>query len=145
MSTLTKQDTFIGLLDTAPNNFSAARTLAKESYLSQGIPVAKAEEYKFTNIGKKLEQNISNIAPALPFEVTSEMVHSATFAGFEGDLLVFANGKFLPELSSKIEGVEVSLISEKVIWLLAVSQNLKRRIRSNKSSLFRGWIVHLSS
>ncbi|MDP2042967.1 MAG: Fe-S cluster assembly protein SufD [Algoriphagus sp.] len=113
MSTLTKQDTFIGLLDTAPNNFSAARTLAKESYLAQGIPVAKAEEYKFTNIGKKLEQNISNIAPALPFEVTSEMVHSATFAGFEGDLLVFSNGKFLPELSSKIEGVEVSLISEK--------------------------------
>jgi Fe-S cluster assembly protein SufD len=113
MSTLTKQDTFIGLLDTAPNNFSAARTLAKESYFSQGIPVAKAEEYKFTNIGKKLEQNISNITPALPFEVTSEMVYSATFAGYEGDVLVFANGKFLPELSSKIKGVEVSLISQK--------------------------------
>ncbi|MBA4301390.1 MAG: Fe-S cluster assembly protein SufD [Cyclobacterium sp.] len=113
MSTLTKQDTFIGLLDTAPNNFSAARTLAKESYLSQGIPVAKAEEYKFSNIGKKLEQNISNVAPAQPFEVTSEMVHSSIFAGYEGDLLVFSNGKFLPQLSSKIEGVEVSLISEK--------------------------------
>lgn len=113
MSTLTKQDAFISLLDAAPTNFSAARTLAKESYFSQGIPVAKSEEYKFTNIGKKLEQSISTITPALPFEVTSEMVHSATFAGYEGDVLIFANGKFLPELSSTIKGVEVSLISGK--------------------------------
>lgn len=114
MSTLTKQDIFIGLLDTAPKNFSEARALAKDSYFTQGIPAAKAEEYKFTNIGKKLEQNISNFTPALPFEVTSEMVKSSVFEEYKGDILVFANGKFLPELSSNIEGIEVSLISEKV-------------------------------
>jgi Fe-S cluster assembly protein SufD len=113
MSTLTKQDTFIGLLDTAPKNFSEARALAKKSYLNQGIPVAKSEEYKFTNIGKKLEQNITDYAPALPFEVTPEMVNSATFDGFQGDVLVFSNGKFLPDLSAKIEGIEISLISSK--------------------------------
>lgn len=114
MSTLTKQDTFIGLLDTAPKNFSEARALAKDSYFTQGIPAAKAEEYKFTNIGKKLEQNISSFTPALTFEVTSKMVKSSVFEGYKGDILVFANGKFLPELSSTIEGIEVSLISEKV-------------------------------
>jgi Fe-S cluster assembly protein SufD len=113
MGTLTKQDTFISLLEAAPKNFESARTLAKESYLTQGIPALKAEEYKFTNIGKKLEQNISNFSSALPFEVSSELVKSSIFEGFEGDVLVFSNGKFLSALSSQIKGVEISSISGK--------------------------------
>jgi Fe-S cluster assembly protein SufD len=113
MSTLTKQDTFSGLLEAAPKNFESVRTTAKEAYSALGLPAPKAEEYKFTNISKKLEQNISNFSPALPFEVTAEQVKSVIFEGFEGDLLVFANGKFLPELSSEIKDLEVSLISEK--------------------------------
>jgi len=55
MSTLTKQDTFSSLFIAAPKNFESVRKLAEESFLAQGIPVAKAEEYKFTNIGKKLD------------------------------------------------------------------------------------------
>jgi Fe-S cluster assembly protein SufD len=113
MSTLTKQDTFSSLLESAPKTFEAARLSAKESYLAQGIPAAKAEEYKFTNIGKKLEQTVSNFSAAQSFDVSEELVKSSIFEGFEGDVLVFSNGKFLPELSSKIEGAEVSLISEK--------------------------------
>ena len=111
MSTLTKQDTFSGLLEAANKNFESVRTLGRQTFLTLGLPAAKAEEYKFTNISKKLEQRIS--APALPFQVTAEQVKTAVFEGFEGDLLVFANGKFLPELSSKIDDLEVSLISEK--------------------------------
>lgn len=114
MSTLTKQDTFSSLLAAAPGNFESVRTLAKESYFAQGIPAFKAEEYKFTNISKKLEQNISNFSPAQAFEVTAAQVKSAIFEGFEGDLLVFSNGKFLPELSSKIEDLKISLISEQL-------------------------------
>lgn len=113
MSTLTKQDSFSSLLTAAPKNFDSARTWAKESFKIQGLPAAKAEEYKFTNISKKLEQNISIFSPALPFELTQEQVKAAVFEGFKGDLLVFSNGKFIPELSSKIEDLEVSLISEK--------------------------------
>lgn len=113
MSTLTKQDTFLSLLESAPKNFESARLLAKESYLSQGIPVLKAEEYKFTNISKKLEQTIINFSLAQPFEVSEELVKSSIFEGFEGDILVFSNGKFLAELSSRIVGVEVTPISAK--------------------------------
>ncbi len=113
MSTLTKQDTFSSLLESAPQNFQTARLSAKDSCLAQGIPVAKAEEYKFTNIGKKLDQNISNFSSAHPFEVSEQLVKSSIFEGFEGEVLVFSNSKFLPALSSKIEGIEVSLISEK--------------------------------
>ncbi len=113
MSTLTKQDSFSSLIEAAPKNFESVRTLAKDSYLAQGIPAPKAEEYKFTNISKKLEQKITDLPPALPFAVTAEQVKSAVYEGFDGDILVFANGNFLPELSSKIKGVEISLISEK--------------------------------
>ncbi|WP_026965949.1 Fe-S cluster assembly protein SufD [Algoriphagus terrigena] len=113
MSTLTKQDSFSSLIEAAPKNFESVRTLAKVSYLAQGLPAVKAEEYKFTNISKKLEQKITDFSPALPFAVTAEHVKSAVYEGFDGDILVFANGNFLPELSAKIEGIEVSLLSEK--------------------------------
>ncbi|HSF53382.1 MAG TPA: hypothetical protein VLA71_06500, partial [Algoriphagus sp.] len=113
MSTLTKQDTFSSLIAAAPKNFDSARKSAKDSFQAQGLPAVKAEEYKFTSISKKLEQSISNFSLALPFELTQEQVKAAIFEGFEGDLLVFFNGKFIPELSSKIDDLEVSLISEK--------------------------------
>jgi Fe-S cluster assembly protein SufD len=114
MSTLTKQDTFSSLFTAAPKNFESVRKVAEESFFTQGIPAAKAEEYKFTGIGKKLDQSITDFSSALPFEVTADQVNSALFEGFDGNVLVFSNGKFLPELSSTIEGVEISLISAKL-------------------------------
>jgi FeS assembly protein SufD len=113
MSTLTQQDTFQGLFAAAPENFISIRTLGKETLLSQGLPAVKAEEYKFTNISKKLESAIQHFSPALPFEVTQEQVKSALFEGFEGDVLVFANGEFISGLSSIVEDVEISKLSEK--------------------------------
>ncbi|MFC5190225.1 Fe-S cluster assembly protein SufD [Algoriphagus aquatilis] len=113
MSTLTQQDTFQGLFAAAPENFLSIRTLGKESFLSQGLPTVKAEEYKFTNISKKLENAIKSFSPSLPFEISESQVKSALFEDFQGDVLVFSNGKFLPELSSSIEGVEVATLSEK--------------------------------
>ncbi|WP_026952103.1 Fe-S cluster assembly protein SufD [Algoriphagus mannitolivorans] len=113
MSTLTIQDTIQGLLAAAPDNFSSSRLKGKENLEAQGLPALKAEEYKFTPITKKLESSILSFSPALPITVTPEMVQSAIFEGFQGDVLVFSNGKYLPELSSKIEGVEVDFISAK--------------------------------
>ena len=113
MSTLTKQDTIQGLLASAPANFSSIRLKGKESLDKQGLPALKAEEYKFTPITKKLESSIQRFATALPATISPEMVNSSVFKGFDGDILVFSNGNYLPELSSKIAGVEVALLSEK--------------------------------
>lgn len=114
MSTSTTQDTFTSLIEAAPANFESARSLGKEAYFAQGLPVAKAEEYKFTNISRKLEQNISNFSAAKPFAITAEQVSEAVYEGFDGDILVFANGHFQPQLSSSIEGIEISPISSKM-------------------------------
>ena len=85
MSTLIKQDLFEGLLESAHSGFEEARNEAKTSYLAQGLPAAKAEEYKFTGITKKLEQTFRQFTPAQPFEVSAETVESAIFEGFSGD------------------------------------------------------------
>ncbi len=113
MSTLTQKEAFQGLFSAAPVNFLSPRTLGKESFISQGLPAVKSEEYKFTTISKKLEQAILHFSPALSFEVTESQVKSSLFEGFSGDVLVFANGEFLSELSSEIEGVVISKLSEK--------------------------------
>ena len=113
MSTLTKQDTLQGLLAAAPSNFSSSRLQGKEVLEKQGLPALKAEEYKFTPITKKLESSIQSFSPALPVSISSELVKSSVYEGFEGDILVFSNGKYLSELSSKIEGIEVAVLSDK--------------------------------
>lgn len=113
MSTLTQQDTFQGLFAAAPENFISLRALGKDSFLSQGLPAVKSEEYKFTNISKKLENSIKNFSQALPFHPLRELIEKSVFEGFEGDILVFANGFFLPEFSSKIDGLTITELSEK--------------------------------
>ncbi|WP_057935767.1 Fe-S cluster assembly protein SufD [Algoriphagus resistens] len=113
MSTLIKQDILVELLGNAGNGFEQVRTAGKEAFQTQGFPTNKSEEYKFTAITKKLEQNIQNFAQAGDFEVTAEQVKANVFEGYLGDVLVFANGHFHPALSSTIEGVEVALLSEK--------------------------------
>jgi FeS assembly protein SufD len=113
MSTLTQQETLQGLFAAIPNDFSSARIIGKESFQNQGLPAVKAEEYKFTNISKKLESAIQNFSPANPVSITSQQVKDSIFEGFQGDVLVFSNGNLLPELSSKIEGIEVRILSEK--------------------------------
>lgn len=113
MSTLIKQDILVELLANTGTGFKQVRAAGKEAFQAQGFPTNKSEEYKFTAISKKIEQSIQNFAPAAPFEVTAEQVKANVLEGYAGDVLVFANGHFQPTLSSSIEEVEVSLLSEK--------------------------------
>lgn len=113
MSTLIKQDILVELLANAGTGFEQVRAAGKEAFQAQGFPTNKSEEYKFTAISKKIEQSIQNFATAGAFEVTAAQVKEYVFEGFAGDVLVFANGHFQPALSSTVEGVEVSTLSEK--------------------------------
>ena len=113
MSTLIKQDILVELLANAGTGFEQVREAGKTAFQAQGFPTNKSEEYKFTAITKKIEQSIQNFASSGSFEVTAEEVKANVFEGFAGDVLVFANGHFLPALSSTIEGVEVAALSSK--------------------------------
>ena len=112
MSTLTQQELVLGLFEAAPATFLSLRQLGKESFYAQGMPVLKSEEYKFTPIAKKLESGLTDFSPAKPVKISSDQVKSAVFAGFEGVVLVFSNGQYLPELSNSKEGLTVNLLSK---------------------------------
>lgn len=112
MSTLTTQDPFISLLASAPKNFTEVRSKGKEQYLAQGLPALKDEEYKFTPIRKKIEQGISRFEHAKLVEVDALDVKAAIFAGFEGSVLVFSNGKFIPELSTYDSTLSINSLSD---------------------------------
>jgi len=113
MSTLIKQDLLVELLGNTGNGFDQVRAAGKEAFQAQGFPTNKSEEYKFTAITKKIEQSIQNFTPAGDFDVTAEQVKANVFEGYAGDVLVFANGHYQPTLSSTIEEIEVTLLSEK--------------------------------
>lgn len=113
MSTLTKQDIFEGLLESTPLGFENLRNHAKFSYLDQGLPTPKAEEYKFTNIKKKLEQAFDQFSSASEFELSAETIKSAVFDGFDGDILVFSNGIYQPSYSSSPDEIFVDSLSNR--------------------------------
>ena len=112
MSTLTQQELVLGLFEAAPATFLSLRQLGKESFYAQGMPTLKSEEYKFTPIAKKLESGLTDFSPAKPVKISADQVKSAVFAGFEGVVLVFSNGQYLPELSNSKEGLTVNLLSK---------------------------------
>jgi Fe-S cluster assembly protein SufD len=112
MSTLTQPEFVLGLFEAAPATFSSLRQLGKESFYAQGLPTLKAEEYKFTPIAKKLENSITEFSPAGQVTISAEKVKSAVFPGFEGVVLVFSNGYFIPGLSSKTEGLTIHSLSD---------------------------------
>ena len=112
MSTLTQHELVLGLFEAAPATFLSLRQLGKESFYAQGMPALKSEEYKFTPLAKKLESSLTDFFPANPVKISAEQVKSAVFTGFEGVVLVFSNGKYLPELSKSTEGLTVNLLSE---------------------------------
>jgi Fe-S cluster assembly protein SufD len=113
MPTLTQPEFILGLFEATTATFSSLRQLGKESFYAQGLPALKSEEYKFTPIAKKLENSITEFSPAEQVTISAAQVKSAIFPGFEGVVLVFSNGYFIPELSSKTEGLSINSLSEK--------------------------------
>ncbi|WP_291778676.1 Fe-S cluster assembly protein SufD [Cecembia sp.] len=91
-------------------NFRELRDKGVDIIQTEGLPVLKEEEYKFTAITKKLEQSIKNFGPARPVGLNKELLNKHLFEGFDGDLIVFDNGNFSQELS-KLSGQDYSLVS----------------------------------
>lgn len=140
MSTLVKEDLFENLLESAPANFTEARQTAKNLYLKSGLPAPKEEEYKFTGITKKLEKSLDNFNQANQLSVEENLIKESVFQGFEGDVLVFSNGKFLQEMSSNIEGLEVSDILSSSAEIGSIAKAEKDAFAALNQASFSGGI-----
>lgn len=108
MSTLISQHPLDQVLTLSKNGHEQQRAEGLNSFKTQGLPTAKAEEYKFTNLTKKLAQTFDELITATPVPLTKAQVKAATFEGFEGSVLVFSNGHFQPELSDSIAKVQLN-------------------------------------
>jgi Fe-S cluster assembly protein SufD len=111
----TSTDTFLEVIskEPAPVQFELLKNSAVQVLLDQGIPSNKNEEYKYTAIGKKLENAITNFNKARPVSLDSAQVTAELIPGTEADVLVFNNGHFEPELSNwDAEDFYISNISD---------------------------------
>ncbi len=79
--------------------FTSLKDQARSMLEEAGLPSNKAEEYKYTQINKKLESSISNFREAAPADLTPERVAQELIPGMDADVIVFNNGRFDAELS----------------------------------------------
>ena len=101
MTTLTKNKIADQILElhAGLENFGKLRGKGLAFIQENGLPAPKEEEYKFTAITKKIEQSINDFRPAMPLALNRETVEKHIHNGFDGDLIVFNNGIYQPDLS----------------------------------------------
>jgi Fe-S cluster assembly protein SufD len=92
--------------------FQTIRQEAVAQLEATGFPAVKAEEYKFTNLSKKLESVLTSVSLAGPLTIDASTVDKHLFADFDGDILVFENGFWNPEISRYSSAYQVSLVEE---------------------------------
>ena len=93
-----------------PPTAAGLRAEALQAFKAQGLPVAKAEEYKFTPITRTLERTF-NLATD---NAAAQAVDPSTYTipGLEADVLVFVNGIYHAAASSVNAKVTVLPLSE---------------------------------
>ncbi|MCH7403375.1 Fe-S cluster assembly protein SufD [Belliella kenyensis] len=108
----------------AHSSFSNLRKTGLEILEQEGLPHIKEEEYKFTSISRKIEQQIQDYRSASSVKLSADQVSEALFSDFEGDIIVFNNGRFEPSLSRvSDEGYTISTLSEAASALLGTIAN----------------------
>lgn len=114
MTTATKQTLLsqVHSLFYTGSTFQSIRQEAIEQLESIGFPAVKAEEYKFTNLSKKLESTLTSVDFAGPIGLDVSTIESHLFAEFDGDVLVFENGIWNAQLSRYSSSYQVSLVEE---------------------------------
>lgn len=96
---------------------SEAHSIRKEAFdhlMKTGLPHAKHEEYKFTNLTKTLEKNVSFAdSSSTSTELSTK---DADISDLDAYRLVFVNGKLDEEASSRIEidGVKITTLSDAI-------------------------------
>ncbi|MCW3128068.1 MAG: Iron-regulated transporter permease protein SufD [Bacteroidetes bacterium] len=80
------------------DNLSEVRKTALENFKTLGIPSARHEEWKYTNIKTKLKENLKLVASAESQVAGKAKIN--VFKAIEGTKLVFINGYFSPAQST---------------------------------------------
>ena len=79
------------------------RRAAMAQLQDTGLPAAKDEEYKFTNLTKAIGKNIDFSLPKPDFSQGAEAINQVKINDLDAYSLIFLNGEFNAELSDTIE------------------------------------------
>jgi Fe-S cluster assembly protein SufD len=120
------------------NAYSALQIQGTKFLNEIGFPT-KTEEYKYTALTKKIEQNISNFSIAQRGILTAEVVQKHIFSDFEGDVIVLNNGYFEPSLSQiHQKNIEIhSLLSQEFELLGSLVQHSKDPFVALNNAIFQ--------
>ncbi|GAB3654530.1 Fe-S cluster assembly protein SufD [Echinicola sediminis] len=105
MTTLTKNkitDSFLEHIAHSQKKapWSELQQRALDVLQKEGLPVQKAEEYKYTPVSKKLETSITDLSTSKKGNLTKDQVEKELIPGLDADLVVFNNGHFDAALST---------------------------------------------
>lgn len=84
---------------------SAVHQVRKEaitSFQEQGVPTARNEEYKYTDLRKALQKNFSFKTTSHEGQINQETIKNCLIKGLDANILIFINGIFSSELSTII-------------------------------------------
>lgn len=93
--------------------FHATRKQALERFAALGVPSTRHEEWKYTNISPIFKNEF--IFPPEPVTATERMLAAHPLSGVAKNVLVFVNGRFVPELSALAhlaEGVTAGTLAQ---------------------------------
>lgn len=92
------------------------RQKALNHLLENGLPHAKAEEYKFTNLTRALEKNINFEMETESVSVSQKDVQDLRIQELDAYYLTFINGEFAAEYSDEVsaKGVKFSTLSSAI-------------------------------
>jgi Fe-S cluster assembly protein SufD len=100
---------FESQLNGQTNSLQEGRKAGLASFEKLGLPQAKSEEYKYTNLTKLLNKKFADHKLAPAAQLSAEQLEEILFKGFEANVLVFVNGQYAKDLS-KIISPESELI-----------------------------------
>lgn len=95
----------------AQGHFHDIRKKAISAFETLGIPKAKDEEYKYTNLGKALDKNFDFSAQPTVGNLDSDTIEKHLIPDLEANVLVFINGKYSLEDSKIISPSDEILIT----------------------------------
>jgi len=144
---------FVESIDSLPDSslswLNEARKKGIDQFSNKGFPTTRDEAWKYTNVALLKKRNF-NLLSSKKTTLTKDDLDSFRFADLETVELVFINGHFSAELSSKIDQVQGVILQNLSAWLaeeqsLDLSVNADENVFASLNNAFMsdGMVLHI--